>query len=93
LETSVSLKPTKNKTFLRVYHVFVKHDTLYCILYSSIKTYTNVVSDNNSHNDAIDGHCLAEDDADEVLGLDPGSLHTPAQNAGASCQYSPGLVK
>ena len=37
-------------------------------------------SHNNSNNQSIDGHSLAEDDRDQILGLNPGSLDTTADD-------------
>jgi len=34
------------------------------------------VADDNSHNDAIDGHCLTKYDANEVLCTDPRCLYS-----------------
>ncbi len=37
-------------------------------------------SHNNSNNQSINGHSLAKDDRNQILGLDPGSLDTTANN-------------
>ena len=54
------------------------------------KTHSQVGADDDGHDDAIDGHCLTEDDADEVLGLDSGRLYSSSCNAGPGCVDSPG---
>uniref|UniRef100_A0A481CU22 V-type proton ATPase 21 kDa proteolipid subunit n=1 Tax=Sus scrofa TaxID=9823 RepID=A0A481CU22_PIG len=48
------------------------------------------VADDNCHDDAVDGHSLTEDDADQVLGLDPGGLHPSPNDGRASNINAPG---
>lgn len=43
---------------------------------SSEATYSNALSNDDGHDDSVNSHCLTEDDADQVLGLDTRSLHT-----------------
>ena len=54
-----------------------------------INTDGKVCADDNGHDDAVDGDGLAEDDADEVLGLDARRLHAPASDARPSRVDSP----
>ncbi len=46
-------------------------------------SYLNLPGQHDGDDESVDGHGLAEDDGDEVLGLDPGRLNTSAQHAGA----------
>ena len=41
----------------------------------------NLSRQDDGNDEPIDGNCLAEDDRDQVLGLDPWGLHTSADNA------------
>ena len=39
--------------------------------------------ENNGNDESVDGHRLTEDDGNQILGLDPGSLDSPAHDGGA----------
>ena len=56
---------------------------------STLRPHLDVVLEDNGHDDAVDGGGFAEDDADEVLGLDARGHHTAAQNARARDHDSP----
>lgn len=38
------------------------------------------IANDDRHDDAIDGNCFAENDADKVLGTNARRLHTAAKN-------------
>lgn len=47
------------------------------------------IANDNGHDDAVDGNCFTEDDADKVLRTDARRLHTTAQNTWTSRQNAP----
>ena len=47
-------------------------------------SHLNLSRKDNGNDESIDSHSLAEDDRDEVLGLDPGCLDAAANDAGSS---------
>lgn len=48
-----------------------------------------VVLKHNGHDNAVDGHSLAKDNADKILRLDAGSHHTTTNDAGAHLEDTP----
>lgn len=47
------------------------------------------IANDDRHDDAIDGNCFTENDADKVLGTDARRLHTAAKNTWTSRQNAP----
>jgi len=44
---------------------------------------------NDGHDDAIDGHCFAEYDTDQILGGNAGSFDGCSKETGSSNEYAP----
>ena len=51
---------------------------------SKIKADLNLSREHNGNDQPIDGDSLAEDDRDQILSLDPGSLDPTTHNGGAA---------
>ena len=51
---------------------------------TGVTEYLNLSSENNGDDEPVDGDSLTEDDTDEVLSLDPGSLDSPSDDADPS---------
>jgi len=54
-----------------------------------ILTHAKRISDDDSHNDSVDGDSFAEDYTDEILGANSRSLHTGAEDASTGGENTP----
>ena len=59
------------------------------MLIVSVTSYLNRVSDDNGHDNSINGNSFTENNADQILGSDLRSFDTSSENTRTGCENSP----
>ena len=52
-------------------------------------SYPNIISNNYSHDDSINSHCLTEDNTNEIFCFDTRGFHSTTQDTDTSCENTP----